>query len=175
MATTFQQFSTACKHEFPASMFCHDSNLGTIGIDVKIVAAFFKWLRHKGQGADAKKNRKVSTLQNYWLHTKSGLKHGLARDTIKPEWLSCSPGKYTILNRMLSAWAKEDLQNMPVKSFLLEDHIEEFSLKSLWYHMQACPPHICLGCIRPKHFLCALFLLSLVHEESQEEHIVLIR
>ena len=140
MATTFQQFSVACTKHYPSSMFAIDAELGTIGIDVKIVAAFFHHLRFKGGDIDSASARKVSTIHNMWQQTKSGLVNDLSPSFNKPDWLLCSPNKFAILKRVLAKWKHEDLQNMPIKTYLLEEHVEEFCMEAIWYHMQAGTP-----------------------------------
>jgi hypothetical protein len=139
MANSFQHFSLACTQYYPASMFAHDTNIGTIGVDIKVVAAYLQWLRFKG-GETLSPERKVSTISNLFQQTKAGLRNQMHPHTAKPDWLSCSPKKFVVLKRMLDAWEKHDLQSAPVKSFLLGHHIEEFCLEAIWYHMQVGPP-----------------------------------
>ena len=136
MATTFQQFSLACTKYYPSGMFVRDKHLGTIGIDVKIVAAFLHQLRYKGADMGSAPGRKLSTIHNMWQQTKSGLVHGLSPTTTKPAWLLCSPNKFVLLKRMFAKWKHEDLQSMPIKSYLLEEHVEAFCLEAIWWHMQ---------------------------------------
>jgi len=145
MATSFHQFSVACTKHYPAPMFCLDARIGTIGVDAKIVAAYMHWLRYKGESSLDGKGppaRKVSTIQNMWQQAKSGLLSSLSPSTAKPDWLTCSPHKIPILKRILTQWRNEDLKNMPIKSHLLEEHVEEFCLEAIWYHMQAGTPYL---------------------------------
>ena len=50
---------------------------------------------------------------------------------------ACAPNKFPVLKKLFSAWHAHDVSNMPVRSFLLEEHVEAFALEAIWYHMQA--------------------------------------
>ena len=50
---------------------------------------------------------------------------------------ACAPNKFPVLKKMLAEWHTEDIRNMPVKSFLLEEHIEAFCLECIYFHSQA--------------------------------------
>ena len=50
---------------------------------------------------------------------------------------ACAPNKFPVLKKMLAEWHTEDIRNMPVKSFLLEEHIEEFCLECIYFHSQS--------------------------------------
>lgn len=89
MCKSFHQFCVANRKHFPATSFATCPNIGTYGVDIKIVAAFLSWLRFKTHGTASKQIRKVSTIHHLWQQTRSGLRAALATTTHKPDWLSC--------------------------------------------------------------------------------------
>ena len=135
MCDSFHQFSMACKKYFPAAMFFADPNVGTVGTHIKIVAAYLVWLRFKGRDTSSPA-RKVSTVLNLLQQTKSGLRNQLHPDSPQPDWLSAPLKSFPVLKKLVGPWEREDLKSMPVKSYLLAEHIEQFCLEALWYHMQ---------------------------------------
>lgn len=135
MCDSFHQFSMACRKLFPAAMFFADPNVGTVGTHVKIVAAYLVWLRFKGRETSSPA-RKASTVLNLFQQTKSGLRNQLHPDSPQPDWLSAPPKSILVVKKLLGSWEREDLKDMPVKSYLLAEHIEHFCLEALWHHMQ---------------------------------------
>jgi hypothetical protein len=114
----------------------HDANVGTIGTHEKVAATFLEFLRHKGGARDSPHVRKLSTVQNLWQQTKAGLRANMAAATPKPEWLLAPPSKFPFMKKLMAQWQRQDLETMPIKSFLLEEHVEQFCLHCIWYHMQ---------------------------------------
>lgn len=93
LAQNFAQFSQQCRGHYPEEYFVRDSKFGILGIHEKVVAAFFHWLRYKGQASTSKDVRKVSTLLSYWQATKAGLKHNCDSAFIFPSVMQQSPKK----------------------------------------------------------------------------------
>jgi len=136
MAHNFHQFSIACKQHYPAAMFIADENLGTVGTHINIVAAYLIWLRFKGRDTSSPA-RKTSTIISLFQQTKAGLRNQLHSHSPKPDWLSLKPKNFIVLKRLLETWERKDLESMPVKSYLLAEHIEEFCLEALLFYMEA--------------------------------------
>ena len=137
MAKQFAQFSLAGVGFFTKDMLSTDPNLGTFGCHSKVAGAFLSFLRYKDSSVHSKAARKVSTLSNLWLQTRTGMKLLLAAETAKPGFLLHPPKQDVILKRILEKWEREDLKDAPIKAYLMEHHIQDFSLQACWYHMQA--------------------------------------
>jgi hypothetical protein len=102
MCKSFHQFSVANKKHFPVTSFATCPNIGTYGVDVKVVAAFLSWLRFRAGGTASTQIRKLSTIYNLWQQTRSGLRATLAPTAPKPDWLSCltsqAHGKFILVD-----------------------------------------------------------------------------
>ena len=131
MCKSFHQFCVANRKHFPVTSFATCPNIGTYGVDIKVVAAFLSWLRFKTHGTSSKQIRKVSTIHNLWQQTRSGLRAALAPTTHKPDWLSCltshAHGKFVWkwmwgCGVQVSSWSK----------WLIRLHAFSFTIKMIY-------------------------------------------
>ena len=67
---------------------------------------------------------------------KSGLRAHLSPSFTKPDWMSQSAKSFPILKKLLDTWSRADIPQSPVFAYLLEEHVEQFCLEAIWYHMQ---------------------------------------
>ena len=137
-AQEYLQFSKACVKHYPAHYFKEDPKLGSIGIHIDIVANWLHQLRFKGEAASSQKVRATSTVLNMLQETKVGLREHLGADFQYPPWMTAGPKQFFKLRQLLQTWKKVDVQHMPPKAYLLEEHVEQFCLEAIWYHMQVC-------------------------------------
>ena len=111
--------------------------IGFIGVHADIVCAYLCFLRFKNQSGDMPNPKKESTVVNNWCQVKAGLRQVMEPndlpDFAKPR---AAPPSARVTN-LLKKWRLVDLRTIPVKTYLLENQIEDFCLEAIWFHMQA--------------------------------------
>ena len=135
MAKEFVCFSHSARKSFPKEMFQSFPGVGLVGVHEDVAAAFLFSLRTKGKGIATTNVRKHPTLKNLWWQTKAGMRCVF-------QAMECPPvfrARHEVglkIGRIFSKFAKEDMQQAPVKAYLSEGEIEQFCMEAIWYHLQ---------------------------------------
>ena len=177
MAKQFHQFSLCAQDKFPASFFAYVDGLGSIGIHEDVIAAFFCYLRFKGQSPRTETTRAVATLKNIWWQTKAGIRQSASDQTQLPLFCKKQVTHNIKLQRLLNEWLTEDLKKGVPKAYLLQEHIEFYAMAVIWEHMNdpssACSPRLlfalalrlqCGSGARHKHLVAATWADFEVHD-----------
>ena len=135
MAKEFVCFSHSARKSFPKEMFQSFPGVGLVGVHEDVAAAFLFSLRTKGLGIATTNVRKLPTLKNLWWQTMAGMRY-LFQAIECPSVFRARNEVGLKIGRIFSKFAKEDMQQAPVKAYLLEGEIEQFCMEAIWYHLQ---------------------------------------
>jgi len=135
MAKEYLYFCHSAKQSFPKDMFRFFAGVGLVGVHEDVAGAFLFSLRTKGQGTATTNVRKLPTLKNLWWQTKAGMRC-LFQAMECPSVFRARSEVGLKIGRIFNKFAKEDMQQAPVKAYLLEGEIEQFCMEAIWYHMK---------------------------------------
>ncbi len=135
MSKEFKSFCTKAMSAFPEHFFAHYKDFGTLAIHEDVVCAYLYYLRCKNGPAHTTNVRKLTTIRNLLWQTKAGIRMALAAEEC-PSLYRARADMGTKVARLFAKWAREDLATTPVRAFLLEEHVERFSMEAIWYHME---------------------------------------